>query len=327
MARALVLISGGLDSILAARLLKEQGIEVIGICFVSPFFGDEKAVKMAEQVDIDLKIVDFSEEHFKMLKNPKHGYGKNMNPCIDCHTMMINYTGKLLKELNADFIATGEVLNQRPMSQTKHSLDIVKRESGYEELILRPLCAKNLPPTRMELEGIVDREKLLDISGRSRKRQMELAKLWNINDYPSPAGGCKLTEPGFSARLKDLMNNNSDCSIDDVRILNYGRHFRIRDGIKIISTRDQEEGKAINALIKKNEYVFEPLDFSGSTIILQGEPLIDDIIMAASICARYSKARDEEKAKIKYRRFSDEKYNIIEVEPGKDNQIDRYLIV
>lgn len=327
MTRALALVSGGLDSILAAKLIKNQDIEVIGICFVSAFFTHEHAVKMAEQIDIPLKVVDFSEEHFKMLKKPKHGYGKNMNPCIDCHAMMMSYTGRLLKELEADFIVTGEVLNQRPMSQTRSSLDIVKKESGFEDFILRPLCAKNLPPTKMELEGLVDREQLLDISGRSRKRQMELAEKWGIIDYPSPAGGCKLTEPGFSGRLRDLLNDNKDCSFRDVEILNYGRHFRIRDGIKIISTRDQEEGKAIAPLIKKDDYIFEPLNYSGSTIILQGEPSNDDIRVAAEICARYSKERDEKQASVKYRRASDKSYNTIEVEPAKDSEIDRYLIV
>jgi hypothetical protein len=240
--------------------------------------------------------------------------------------MMMSYTGKLLRELEADFIITGEVLNQRPMSQTRGSLDIVKKESGFEEYILRPLCAKNLPPTKMELEGLVDRDQLLDISGRSRKRQMELAEKWEIKDYPSPAGGCKLTEPGFSGRLRDLLNYNKDCDVSDVEILNYGRHFRIRDGIKIISTRDQEEGKIITPLIGKDDYIFEPLNYSGSTIILQGESSSEDIKMAAQICGRYSKARSEKQAKIKYKKTSDENYNIIEIEPANDSEIDKYML-
>lgn len=180
MVKALAMISGGLDSILAAKLIKDQGIEVIGICFKSYFFNEENAKKMTKQIDIPLKVVDFSKEHFDMVRHPKHGYGKNMNPCIDCHSLMLNYSGKLLEELDADFIITGEVLNQRPMSQNKSALDIVKKESGFSDKILRPLCAKNLQPTEMELKGLVDREKLMNISGRGRKVQMELAEKWGL---------------------------------------------------------------------------------------------------------------------------------------------------
>ena len=176
MARALAMISGGLDSILAAKLIKEQGIDVIGICFRSYFFSEESAKKMTKQIDIPLVVVDFSPEHLELVKNPKHGRGKNMNPCIDCHAMMMNYAGKLLEEYEADFIITGEVLNQRPMSQNRQALNIVKKESGFANKILRPLCAKNMDPTEMELSGLVDREKLLNITGRSRKPQMELAE-------------------------------------------------------------------------------------------------------------------------------------------------------
>ena len=168
MVRALAMISGGLDSILAARLIKEQGIEVIGICFRSYFFNEENAKRMTKQIGIRLEVVDFSKEHFEMVKNPSHGWGKNMNPCIDCHSMMMRYSGELLEKFNADFIITGEVFNQRPMSQNKSALNIVKKQSGFSEKILRPLCAKNLDPTPMEVNGLVDREMLLDISGRSR---------------------------------------------------------------------------------------------------------------------------------------------------------------
>ncbi|CDF57242.1 DUF814 domain-containing protein [Thermobrachium celere] len=326
MARALALISGGLDSGLAAKLVKDQGIEVIGICFKSAFFGCDRAIKMCEQIDIPLKVIDFSEEHLEMVKNPKHGYGKNMNPCIDCHAMMLNYAGKLMKELNADFIVTGEVLNQRPMSQNRQALDIVKRESGYEEYILRPLCAKNLPETWMEKEGLVDREKLLGISGRGRKVQMELAEKWGIKEYPSPAGGCKLTDPGFSKRLKDLLTYNKDAKVDDVDILNIGRHFRINENVKIISTRTQDEFKMLKPMIKEGDYVFDTLDVHGSTVVLRGNPREEDIVLAARIAARYSKAREEKNVRVKYRIYNQNKYNILTVEPAKDEEISKYMI-
>ena len=164
MTRALAMVSGGLDSILAAKLIKDQGIEVIGICFKSYFFNEENAKRMCKQIDMPLEVVDFSEEHFEMVKDPKHGRGKNMNPCIDCHAMMMRYSGELLKKFDADFIITGEVLNQRPMSQNRQALNKVTKESGFKEKILRPLCAKNLDETQMEKDGLVDREKLLVIN-------------------------------------------------------------------------------------------------------------------------------------------------------------------
>ena len=180
---------------------------------------------------------DFSPEHFELVKNPKHGRGKNMNPCIDCHSMMMNYAGELLEKYEADFIITGEVLNQRPMSQNRQALDIVKKESGFKDKILRPLCAKNLQPTEMELNGLVDREKLMKISGRSRKVQMALAEEWGIKEYPSPAGGCRLTEPGYALRLKDLLGFNSTPNENELSLLRYGRHFRTKDNNKIIAAR------------------------------------------------------------------------------------------
>lgn len=326
MTRALALMSGGLDSILAAKLIKDQGIEVIGICFISAFFSEDNAVRMAEQIDVPLKVVDFTQEHFDMVKNPKHGYGKNMNPCIDCHAMMMRYAGKMLKELDADFIITGEVLNQRPMSQNYKALGVVKKESGFEEYILRPLCAKNLPATKMEEDGLVDRDKLLDISGRSRKPQMELARRWNINEYPSPAGGCKLTEPNFSMRLEDLIRTNPGCTPEDTFILKHGRHFRLNDNVKVISSRDEEDFNAMKPLLKKGDYIFDTVDFPGSTIILIGEPNEDDIKIAASICGRYGKGKDEQEVNVKYRKLEDMDIKIIKAAPAKDEDIRKYIL-
>ncbi|PRR80412.1 tRNA-specific 2-thiouridylase MnmA [Clostridium liquoris] len=326
MTRVLAMVSGGLDSILAAKLIKDQGIEVIGVCFKSHFFDEQNAIKMTEQIGIPLKVVDFSEEHFSMVKHPKHGYGKNMNPCIDCHSLMLNYTGKLLEDLNADFIITGEVLNQRPMSQTRSSLDIVKKESGFSDKILRPLCAKNLPPTEMEVKGLVDREKLLDISGRSRKIQMELADKWGIKDYPSPAGGCKLTEPNYSKRLRELLNHNDNPSNRELELLKYGRHFRVSSSAKIISTRTKEEGDQVKKYLDKGDLIFFAEDFNGSMIIVVGEPNEEDIKFAAKVTARYSKAKDEKLVKVKYGKFMSPLDNHIEVEPASEEGINEYII-
>lgn len=306
MVRALAMISGGLDSILAARLIKEQGIEVIGICFRSYFFNEENAKRMTKQIGIRLEVVDFSKEHFEMVKNPSHGWGKNMNPCIDCHSMMMRYSGELLEKFNADFIITGEVLNQRPMSQNKSALNIVKKQSGFSEKILRPLCAKNLDPTPMEVNGLVDREMLLDISGRSRKVQMELADKWEIKDYPSPAGGCKLTDPNYSIRLKELVERKENVTEKDIHLLKYGRHFITDDKTKIIVTRTAEEGESIKVLLNKNDLMFLTSKYNGAMVIIPegNNPTENDIIIACRMAVRYSKGKDEESVEVKFGRVS-----------------------
>ncbi|WP_035294048.1 DUF814 domain-containing protein [Clostridium sp. KNHs214] len=326
MTRALALISGGLDSILAAKLVKEQGIEVIGICFKSHFFNEENAVRMTKQIDIPLKVVDFSKVHFEIVKNPKHGHGKNMNPCIDCHALMMNYAGKMLDELKGDFIITGEVLNQRPMSQNKSSLNIVKKESGFADKILRPLSAKILPPTQMELDGLVDRERLLGISGRGRKEQMELAEKWGIEDYPSPAGGCKLTEPNYSIRLKDLLKENQELSNRELELLKIGRHFRVTPNAKIISTRTAEEGEMLKKLLIEEDMVFLAKDFKGSMVVLVGEAVEEDIIFAAKVTARYSKGKDEKKLVIRYGKYKHPSNNFVEVASATEEELEKYMI-
>lgn len=326
MTRSLAMVSGGLDSILAAKLIKEQGIEVIGICFKSLFFNEEHARKMTKQIDIPLEVIDFSEEHLKMVRNPKHGHGKNMNPCIDCHAMMMKYCGELLEKFNADFIITGEVLNQRPMSQNRSSLNLVKKESGIGNKILRPLCALNLPITEMEEQGLVDRSKLFNISGRGRKVQMELAKKWGIIDYPSPAGGCKLTEPNFSKRLKDLFEHKDDIEKRDIELLKIGRHFRVNPNAKIISTRIQEEGEILKSLLTKKDIYMLAKDFKGSCVAIMGDYTKEDIEFAGKVTARYCKGKDEEKLKIKYGNFGTTLNNIIEVKSATEDELGKYMI-
>ncbi|MDD3364837.1 MAG: tRNA 4-thiouridine(8) synthase ThiI [Syntrophomonas sp.] len=326
MTTALAMISGGLDSSLAAKLIKDQGIKVIGICFKSYFFGPRHALMMAKQIDIPLVVVDFSKEHLEMVKKPKHGYGKNMNPCIDCHAMMMNYSGKLLQEYDADFIITGEVLNQRPMSQNKSSLDVVIRESGYSDKILRPLCALNLRATKMELEGLVDRSKLMGISGRSRRIQMELAEKWGIADYPSPAGGCKLTDPNFSKRLCDLFKHEEILSEERINLLSFGRHIRVSTNAKIISTRTAEEMNEIKNYVSESDLVFLAKDYKGSMIIITGNPGPEEIKFAARLAGRYSKGKDQEEVSVIYGYYGHPLNMIISVVPVKDDEIKLHLI-
>lgn len=328
MTRALAMISGGLDSILAAKLIKEQGIEVIGICFRSYFFNEENAKRMTKQIGIQLEVVDFSKEHFEMVRNPKNGWGKNMNPCIDCHSMMMRYSGELLEKFNADFIITGEVLNQRPMSQNRSALDIVKKQSGFSDKILRPLCAKNLRETQMEIDGLVDREKLLGISGRNRKPQMELAATWGIVDYPSPAGGCKLTEPNYSIRLKNMLDRKDEVTEKDILLLKYGRHFVTENNVKIIVSRTAEEGDQIKQLLNSNDMLFLPSEFNGAMVIIPegNNPNEDDITLACRLAVRYSKGKDEELVKVKYGKVSTKFTESKEVNSITQEKLDKYNI-
>lgn len=326
MTRALAMISGGLDSILAAKLIQEQGIEVIGICFKSYFFNEDEAIRMTAQIGIPLEVVDFSEEHLEMVKNPKHGYGKNVNPCIDCHAMMMRHCGELLEKFDADFILTGEVLNQRPMSQNRGSLNTVKNESGVGNKILRPLCALRIEPTEMEINGIVDRDKLMGIAGRTRKAQIELAKEWNIVDYPSPAGGCKLTEPGFSKRFKDLMNHNSKLTAKDIKLLTIGRHFRVTPSCKIISTRIQEETVIMKECLNRADLCMLAKDFKGSFVALVGTPSEEDIKFAAKVTKRYCKGKDSENVLIRYGNFGSPSDKEIVAEDITDDILQEFMI-
>ncbi|MFA6940517.1 MAG: tRNA 4-thiouridine(8) synthase ThiI [Clostridiaceae bacterium] len=326
MTRALALLSGGLDSILAAKLIKKQGIDVIGICFKSYFFAERNAERMAAQIGIPLKIIDISEDHLKMIENPKHGYGKNMNPCIDCHAMMLRLSGGLLDEMDADFIITGEVLNQRPMSQRRDALDIVRNESLYKDKILRPLCAKMLPPTKMEEEGLVDRERLLGISGRSRKEQMALAETWDIKDYPSPAGGCALTEPNYASRLRELLSHDKNPSEKDIFLLKIGRHFRVSDGAKIVSTRDAKEAEIMKNLLDENDLVFQAKDYNGSMVAIIGKATREDIEFAGKATARYSKGKDMDSIIIRYGFYKKSYDQRLEAKKTSDEELQKYII-
>ena len=297
------LISGGLDSVLAARVLRDQDIQVIGISFVTPFFGSEKAERAMAMLGIELRVMDITQLHLEIIRSPKYGYGKGMNPCIDCHALMFRESGKVMEEEGADFLFSGEVLGERPMSQNRQSLEIVARESGYGDLILRPLSAKLLPETLPEREGKVDREKLLDIAGRSRKRQIELAAHYGIKEYAQPAGGCRLTEPGYARKLRELMKHSPTLGIRDVQLLRIGRHFRLDTGDKVIVGRDQDENEKLLSMKNESDVVLDVKDYPSPIAIIPHGASEEAIAKAASICARYSDApRDEEVTATYHRR-------------------------
>ena len=290
-ARALGLCSGGLDSTLAGLVLRKQQIEVEWISFETPFFSAGNALRAAEQTGIPLAVENISDEYMTMLRNPNCGYGQHMNPCLDCHALMFRVAARIMKIRKFDFLFSGEVVGQRPMSQTKPSLRYVEKNSDCDGYILRPLSAKLLPETIPEMKGLVDREKLLDISGRGRKRQIQLAKAFGITDYPAPAGGCLLTDKGFSNRLRDLFEHQETSTENELRLLRYGRHFRLNDLAKLIVGRTQADNE--NLLRYHNpetDTVLKVDRFPGPVAILPHGSCKEVLTLAASICAGYSKA-------------------------------------
>lgn len=284
------LFSGGLDSILSVRLLQQQNIRIEAVSFVTPFFGPETAIKAVKQLGIPHHIIDITEIHLPIVKNPRYGYGRNMNPCIDCHALMFNQAGELMKKKGAHFLFSGEVLGERPMSQNRNSLRTVARHSGFQEYILRPLSARLLPMTMPEQEGLVDREKLLDLQGRSRKPQIELAKQLGLTYFPGPAGGCRLTDPGFSNRLRDLLKNNEKADKRDMELLSLGRHLRISNKVKIIVGRNEKENDRLESLKEKGEIILSVEDIPGPLVIIPSGADDDAVSLAASVCVRYSDA-------------------------------------
>jgi tRNA U34 2-thiouridine synthase MnmA/TrmU len=290
--RAVGLLSGGLDSTLAILLMKEQGIDVHVVHFAGPWGCDEEAYqRAADQLGITVKILQKGEEYIDLVRNPKFGYGRNMNPCIDCRAYMFKRAKPYMEEVGASFLFTGEVLGQRPMSQTLGSMKKIDREADMEGWILRPLSAQWLEPTIPEKLGIVDRGKLLDVQGRTRKTQMEWARKYAIT-YPSPAGGCLLTQKEFTPKLQDLFQHEERPSMTDARLLRYGRHFRVRPDLKLVVGRNAEENAKMEALARQgNRYtLIQPADFKGPTALADGPLAGEDAQLAASLVVHYSKA-------------------------------------
>ncbi len=297
MVKAIALFSGGLDSMLAAELVRRQNIEVLCLTFTTPFFNSQKAQAAAKLLNLPLSIEDITVEHLKMLKSPRYGYGRNMNPCIDCHTLMLKIAGKKMKETGFDFIITGEVLGQRPMSQNKQSIYVVAKNSGYADHILRPLSAKLLDPIEAERDKIIDRSQLLSIQGRGRKDQIKLAAAFGIKDYAPPAGGCLLTDPLFTRRLRDLFSHQEDHDIHDLDLLKYGRHFRTDGQGKIIVGRNNFDNEKIREFSADDDLVLFMADFPGPHVVIP-HGNISLLPLAAALCVRYSDAPNDLEAEV-----------------------------
>ena len=242
--------------------------------------------EIAERLKVQLINFELKEDYLKIIRKPKYGHGKNMNPCIDCKIFMLKKAKKIAEELGASFIFTGEVLDERPKSQHKKALEKIEKESGLKRNVLRPLSAKLLPETKAEEKGWVIREKLLDIRGRQRKKQMQLAKEFGINNYPSPGGGCLLTYKEFSNKVKDLFKHKKKVNIEDINMLKVGRHFRFGKN-KIIVGRNKEENEQLLKMKQTNDYCFEVSEYNGPITILQGSKKKESIRKAASLTVRY----------------------------------------
>ncbi len=329
--RAIGLVSGGLDSTLAIRIMKDHGIDVDAVNFYTGFCvaehrrkigrndgrktGRNEALRAGADAGVEIEILDISDEYLEVVAHPKYGYGSAINPCIDCRIMMLRKARERMESTRAGFVFTGEVLGQRPMSQHRNQLRLIEKESGLEGLLLRPLSAQLLPPTVPEKERWVEREKLYAIKGRGRKEQMKLARAYGITDYPQPAGGCcYLTDKSYAVKLRDLFEHKGRDSVtkDDVILLKVGRHFRVSPEAKVIVGRDEKENGFLSGH-SGGRWVFRVVGFEGPTAVLEGGATPEDRMKAAAITARYSDAEGEELVQVEFSRGEDR--GILRVRP------------
>lgn len=295
-ALALALFSGGLDSILACRLVAAQGIRVQALRFISPFFGYELLAReeaychqMREKYGIDVVLHDISEPYLAMLHQPAYGYGKNFNPCVDCKILLLSEARRLMPRYGASFLITGEVLGQRPMSQRRDTLHVIERDSGCRDILVRPLCAKKLPPTEIERAGLVDRKGLLDFWGRGRSRQIALAKEFGIDDYPPPAGGCALTDPNIAGRIKFACESFPQVTPSDMVLIQTGRQFLLPGGGWLALGRKQDENERLEQLCRPGDALFRMVNRPGPIAVLRQGGGKGDILAAAGLVVRYGK--------------------------------------
>lgn len=289
-----MLFSGGLDSLLATRLLRDQGINLHLVTFLNPFHPHletfpDKIRAAATALGTDVSLVKMEDDYLDIIRNPEHGYGRNINPCVDCRIYQLKRAKKMMGEIGASFLATGEVLGERPMSQRRDALRLIEKEAGVQGIVVRPLSAKLLDPTEAETSGIVDREKLLDIRGRSRKRQMEMAAAFGIDSYPTPAGGCLLTDRNFSARVSDLIKHDR-FAFHEIELLKVGRHFRFSPDTKIVVGRNKNENSRIRQLLVPDDVLVGPVGFMGPDTIIRGADSPEAREAACRLIVRYSKS-------------------------------------
>ena len=296
MAKAIGCVSGGLDSMLALCLMRREDIQVVALHAMHLWYparleagAKPRAVDAVEALGVRVETIDAAEADLEMVRHPKFGVGKRMNPCIDCRIWTLRQAKTLMDAEGADFVFTGEVLGQRPMSQNRQAMQLIERKAGLTDLLVRPLCAKRLAPTRPERDGRIDRSRLLGIVGRSRKEQMALAQEFGMTDYPSPAGGCLLTDAAFAHRLRELMARKEPTPAD-VELLKVGRHFRLDDGTLVVIGRHLEDNLRVERLFQDGDVRLEPVDIPGPTTLVRGSAGNENLATAAALTLRYTKA-------------------------------------
>ncbi len=337
--KAIALLSGGLDSTLALKMILDLGFEVIALNMKTPFCNcdGKKGVcyssKFAEHFGLKLIRIFGGDDYLRIVKNPQHGYGRNLNPCIDCRIYLFKKAKELLEKEGASFIFTGEVLGERPMSQRLDAMKLIERESGLKGKVLRPLSARLLEPTDAENEGLVDRCTFLNIQGRSRKRQIELARNYQIGDYPCPAGGCLLTEENFARRLKDSFIHGEE-SLRHISLLKVGRHFRIpiENGSggskepKLIVGRNKEENELLSSLARTEETKLTTKEFKGALGLLIGQSSPEVLLLSANVCARYSQAKNQPEIVVKTWTNSEDEHLEIRTTGLSEPEIEALLV-
>ncbi|UCD19449.1 MAG: tRNA 4-thiouridine(8) synthase ThiI [candidate division WOR-3 bacterium] len=317
MAKAVVLYSGGLDSSLALEIAKRWGIDIY------PLHISHKFISSQQLPAIDgLKIIDVTDEFAKIVQEPEYGYGKNLNPCIDCRILMLKKAKEYMKKIEADFVVTGEVLEQRPMSQRLDTLLLIEKRAGLEGFVVRPLSGALLPPTIPETKGLIDRKQMLKIKGKSRRLSLEIAKTMNVVDFFSPSGGCLLTDPGFCRRLADMLRSQEEISVRDIELLKIGRHFRIASGAKLIVGRNEEENAVIERIVDESHFLLCVPDTGSPSALLHGDKKYARV--AAAITARYSDRKKEPKVEVHCKQKG--KTTTIVVEPIDDEDLDKWRI-
>jgi len=333
--KAIALISGGLDSILAARIIQEQGIEVIPLHFKIPFchrlknaaFAGDKIESLVQQaLSLPLRTIDIGLEFLSLLERPRHGFGSGANPCIDCKVLMVRVAAQMMTEWGASFIITGEVLGQRPMSQHRRALKVIEEESGLAGLLLRPLSARRLPQTVPEKEGYVVRQRLLDFCGRGRRPQMELAESFMIRGYPNAAGGCLLTDRVFSRRIRDLLMHRQ-LTIANTELLKAGRHFRLSSDLKLAVGRDEEENAFLENLAQPEDHLFyPPEDIAGPTALARGIMDEGSLWLCCSIVCRYCDANGLPEKQIIYRKAQEQQSAALTVAAAEDSLLRKLAV-
>lgn len=327
--KAVAMLSGGLDSRIAVRMVQEQGIDVVALNYVTPFCTCTsksscrlEAKKASIEYGVDLKTFYVFEDFIEIIKKPKHGYGSGINPCLDCRILMFKKAKEHMDEMGASFLVTGEVLGERPMSQRPDAMITIEKESGLAGLIVRPLSAKLLKPSIPEEQGWIDRSKFLEIEGRSRKPQIEMAKKLGMGDYPCPAGGCLLTDKDFSVRMKNLLEIVDMPTRNDLFLLKVGRQ-RFFQGKRIVTGRNEKENQRITSLSRDEDLLFEAADFKGPTTLIRGETDDEIILEAARVTGAYGKGKDEASLRIRYWTPKSDESNFIDI----DQRINKDLVV